>query len=76
MLDNIDGAQMVAVDPLDGEMVICWFGTAQLHLFDDSLNELDIITIGCGINSGYGARYHAEKWFDRLHKDEDGYDYE
>lgn len=72
MLDNIDGAQMVAVDTYDGEMVICWFGTAQLHLFDDSLNELDVKTIGGGINSVYDARCHAEEWFDLIHlEDED-----
>jgi len=74
MLDNIDGAQMVAVDSYDGEMVICWFGTEQLHLFDDSLNELDVKTIGGGINSGFDARCHAEEWFDRIHLDDEDED--
>lgn len=67
MLDNIDGAQMVMVDPYDSERVICWFGTAQIHLFDDSLNELDIKTIGGGINSEFDARCQASDWFDRIH---------
>jgi hypothetical protein len=72
MLDNIDGAQMVAVDAYDGEMVICWFGTAQIHLFNSDLEELDIKTIGGGINSVYDARCHAEEWFDHIHlEDED-----
>jgi hypothetical protein len=72
MLDNIDGAQMVAVDTYDGEMVICWFGTAQIHLFNSDLEELDIKTIGGGINSVYDARGHAEEWFDHIHlEDED-----
>ena len=72
MLDNIDGAQMVAVDTYDGEMVICWFGTAQIHLFDSELNELEVKTIGGGINSVYDARGHAEEWFDHIHlEDED-----
>lgn len=67
MLDNIDGAQMVMVDPYYSEMVICWFGAAQLHLFDDRLNELDVKTIGGGINSGFDARCHASNWFDLIH---------
>jgi hypothetical protein len=79
MLDNIDGAQMVAVDTYESEYVICWFGTSQLHLFDSELNELDVKTIGGGINSGYDARCHAEEWFDHIHyddedEDEDEYD--
>jgi len=72
MLDNIDGAQMVAVDTYDGEMVICWFGTAQIHLFDSELNELEVKTIGGGINSVFDARGHAEEWFDHIRlEDED-----
>ena len=75
MLDNIDGAQMVAVDTYEGETVICWFGTAQLHMFDSELNELEVKTIGGGINSYYDARCHAEEWFDEWYKDEDdGYE--
>ena len=74
MLDNIDGAEMVMVDTYEGETVICWFGSSQLHLFDSELNELEVKTIGGGINSGYDARCYAEEWFDRLHEDEDGYE--
>ena len=74
MLDNIDGAEMVMVDPHEGESVICWFGLSQLHLFDDVLNELEVITIGPGINTYYDARKYAEDWFDRLREEEDGYE--
>jgi hypothetical protein len=79
MLDNIDGAQMVMVDPRESEYVICWFGTAQIHLFDSELNELEVKTIGGGINSGYDARCHAEDWFDEWYDaeyedEDDGYD--
>jgi hypothetical protein len=74
MLDNIDGAEMVMVDPRESEYVICWFGSSQIHLFDSELNELEVKTIGGGINSGYDARCHAEEWFDLLREEEDGYE--
>jgi len=75
MLDNIDGAQMVMVDPNESEYVICWFGSNLLHLFDSELNELEVKTIGYGIKSGYDARCYAEEWFDEWYKDEDdGYE--
>jgi len=75
MLDNIDGAQMVMVDPNESEYVICWFGSNLLHLFDSELNELEVKTIGYGIKSGYDARCYAEEWFDEWYMDEDdGYE--
>ena len=45
LLDAIDGASLVVVDP-DQQLAYAWFGGAGVNVYDDDGNEVHYFTIG------------------------------
>ena len=45
LMDAIDGASLVVVDP-DQQLAYAWFGGAGVNVYDDGGNEVHYFTIG------------------------------